>query len=172
MQAELFLSRIGDGIWAAVREDGRTVEFHVEHQSGHPRLGRIVKARVTRVLPAIQAAASGQPSGDEGRLRFAHLEDSWGRLEEGDDPIISVTEDRWRLIYQSRTETQELYDKEVDPDEQNSISSQQPEIVSSLIEHVEAYLEDDQSPWPHEELSIEMNEMEINQLRALGYGIK
>jgi len=55
MAAELFLSRVGGRLWAALREGGRTVEFHVEPVGKPPRLGRIVKARVTRLIPSIQA---------------------------------------------------------------------------------------------------------------------
>jgi ribonuclease G len=56
MRTELFVSRVGDQIWSALRQGGRTVEFRVEACGDPPRLGRIVMARVTRVLPAIQAA--------------------------------------------------------------------------------------------------------------------
>lgn len=123
------------------------------------------------LMPAIESAALGQPSGDEGSLRFAHLEDAWGQLEEGSDPIISVTEDRWRLIYQSSKGDPQLFDKEQDPTEQTDLISEQPEIVSTLSEHVEDYLERDQAPWPEQEMSVEMDEMELHQLRALGYGV-
>jgi ribonuclease G len=56
MRTELFVSRVGDQIWSALRQDGRTVEFRVERCDDPPRLGRVVKGRVTRILPAIQAA--------------------------------------------------------------------------------------------------------------------
>jgi len=56
MRTELFLSHVGDQTWSALREDGTTVEFRVEERGDAPRLGRVVKARVTRILPAIQAA--------------------------------------------------------------------------------------------------------------------
>ena len=36
--------------------------------------------------------------------------------------------------------------------------------------HVEAYLARDEAPWPGDELSVEIDEMRLNQLRALGYG--
>jgi len=55
-RTELFLSHVGDQTWSALREDGAAVEFRVEERGDAPRLGRVVKARVTRILPAIQAA--------------------------------------------------------------------------------------------------------------------
>jgi ribonuclease G len=56
MRTELFVSRVGEQTWSALREGGSAVEFRVEERGDSPRLGRIIKARVTRILPAIQAA--------------------------------------------------------------------------------------------------------------------
>jgi ribonuclease G len=56
MHTELYVSRVGDQVWSALRENGRAVEFRVEEFGSSPRLGRIVNARVTRILPSIQAA--------------------------------------------------------------------------------------------------------------------
>ena len=56
MHTELYVSRVGEQVWSALREDGRAVEFRVEEHGSPPRLGRIVNARVTRILPSIQAA--------------------------------------------------------------------------------------------------------------------
>jgi ribonuclease G len=56
MPSELFVSRFGGHLWAALREDGQTVELRVERQEDAPRVGRIVKARVTKVLPGLQSA--------------------------------------------------------------------------------------------------------------------
>jgi len=57
MANELFVSRFAGRTWAAVRVDGRTTELRVETRaSSRATVGRIVKARVTRVLPGIQVA--------------------------------------------------------------------------------------------------------------------
>jgi len=56
MHTELYVSRVGEQVWSALRENGRAVEFRVEESGSSPRLGRIVNARVTRILPSIQAA--------------------------------------------------------------------------------------------------------------------
>jgi ribonuclease G len=56
MPSELFLSRFGGHTWAALREDGHTVELRVEREGDAPAVGRIVRARVTRVLPGLQSA--------------------------------------------------------------------------------------------------------------------
>jgi len=55
MGAEWFVARRGGQIWAALREDGKTVEFRVESSEG-PEVGRIIKGRVTNVVTGIQSA--------------------------------------------------------------------------------------------------------------------
>ena len=125
------------------------------------------------LLPAIESAMTGEPSPDEGSLSFAHLEEKWGRLEEeGSFPMVSVTEDDWRLIYKSSAESPQLFNKKSDPDEAKNIAMQHEDVVAALQAEVDAYLEQDEAPWPEEDLSVELDEMELNQLRALGYGIQ
>lgn len=126
----------------------------------------------TSLLPAVEAAALGQPSPDNGTMNFAQLDDTWGRLDGEPDPIVSVTEDRWRLIYQSSESESQLFNKQVDPGEQVNIASEEPEIVSALTEQVETYLGRDKPPWPDEAVSVEIDKMELHQLRALGYGVQ
>jgi hypothetical protein len=105
-------------------------------------------------------------------LNFAQLDHTWGRLDGEPDPIVSVTEDRWRLIYQSSESESQLFDKQVDPGEQVNVASEEPEIVSALTEQVETYLGRDKPPWPDEAVSVEIDKMELHQLRALGYGVQ
>ena len=85
---------------------------------------------------------------------------------------VSVTEDRWRLIYQGTDRPLELFDKEADPREQRSVASEQPDVAEALRQKAEAYLLRSDAPWPDETLSVEIDDMELNQLRALGYGIQ
>jgi ribonuclease G len=56
MSGELLVSRLGGMTWAALREQGVTVELRVEREGDRGAVGRIVKGRVTRVLQGIQSA--------------------------------------------------------------------------------------------------------------------
>ncbi len=56
MSSELFLSRSAGRLWTALREQGRTVELRVERLDEVSGLGRIVKGRVTNILPGMQSA--------------------------------------------------------------------------------------------------------------------
>jgi ribonuclease G len=56
MSFELLLGRYAGQSWAAVFESGRVVEVYIELLRGETEVGKIIKARVSRVLPGIQAA--------------------------------------------------------------------------------------------------------------------
>jgi len=56
MPRDLFFSRVADQAWAVLRQDGRAVELHADLNDDVPQLGRVYKARVSNVLPAIQSA--------------------------------------------------------------------------------------------------------------------
>jgi ribonuclease G len=54
--SELLFSRGGGRFWAAVRENGDIVELRAEREREPLGVGRLVKGRVSRILPGIQAA--------------------------------------------------------------------------------------------------------------------
>ncbi len=56
MKSELFVSRLGGRTWALLLEDGDAVEFRVDDGRAEGVVGRLVKGRVTKVLPGMQAA--------------------------------------------------------------------------------------------------------------------
>lgn len=73
MPSELLVSRLGGMTWAALREDGVAVELRVEREGDRGAVGRVVKARVTRVLPGIQSAFLDIGSGRDAFLHAADL---------------------------------------------------------------------------------------------------
>ena len=80
MPSELLVSRIGCQTWAAMREDGTLAELRVERSDEQGSVGRIVKARVSKVLPGIQSAFL-----DIGLDRDAYLHASGLRLPGEED---------------------------------------------------------------------------------------
>jgi ribonuclease G len=73
MSSELLVSRLGGMTWAALRENGATVELRVEREGDRGAVGRIVKGRVTRVLPGIQSAFLDVGSGRDAFLYVGDL---------------------------------------------------------------------------------------------------
>jgi arylsulfatase A-like enzyme len=125
------------------------------------------------LVPQIVAASGGETPLDGDGVAFAQLDQSWGRDGVAPQPMIAVNQGQWRLMfragYPKRTE---LYDKWADPREQRNIAHKEPEVTEALKERAVAYLNSPAPPWGDDAPSIEIDEMQLNQLRALGYGVK
>jgi arylsulfatase A-like enzyme len=127
------------------------------------------------MLPEIVAAARGEtPAEGEGAgVAFAQIDQAWGRSQEGPRPMVAVNEGRWRLMFRAGfPERTELYDKSTDPREQRNIVHRRPEVTQRLRERAVAYLKSPPPPWGEDTPSVEIDEMKMNQLRALGYGVR
>ncbi|MBW2542553.1 MAG: sulfatase [Deltaproteobacteria bacterium] len=125
------------------------------------------------LVPDIVAAAGGASEPDAEGIAIAHLDQSWGREQQKPRPMVSYTEGRWRLIYRAHApKTSELYDKWQDPREQQNIADDWPEVYEDLVAKAEAYLASRPPPWGDDAPTVEIDEMQLNQLRALGYGVQ
>ncbi len=125
------------------------------------------------LVPQIVAAAGGEaePAGDG--VAFAQIDQSWGRTEQRPRPMVAMNEGRWRLIYRAAApKRSELYDKWEDPREQRDLAGERPELIGALSEKASTYLRSRPPPWGGDAPSVEIDEMQLNQLRALGYGVR
>jgi hypothetical protein len=87
--------------------------------------------------------------------------------------MVAMNEGRWRLIYRAAApKRSELYDKREDPGEQRDLAAEEPERVEPLKEKASAYLQSRPPPWGDAAPSVEIDEMQLDQLRALGYGVR
>jgi hypothetical protein len=83
-----------------------------------------------------------------------------------------VTKAGHRLYYPAvEPEKAELYQLRTDEREQQNVAADNPEIVAQLREIADAYLAGPPPPWGEDGMSVEIDEMTLNQLRALGYKI-
>ena len=123
------------------------------------------------LVAAIHEAAGGRgPDGDHGS-RVSHLDRTWGRRANSPDPVVAVAEDGYRLIQAPDSpEGAQLYHVAQDPGEQVNLIDQEPERARELQERFREYLEGDRPPWSPTEVSID--DMNLRQLRALGYVIE
>ena len=129
------------------------------------------------LVPLVEAAAKGEKA-DFDRPAFAELDRSWGRPQAEPDPVVSVTEKSLRAIQPTapaKRKDAELYDTSTDPWEKRNIAETGPngdrKLPPDLAKLVDDYLAQPPAAWgtPTE---VELNEMELNQLRALGYVVK
>jgi arylsulfatase A-like enzyme len=126
------------------------------------------------LLPLIEAAARGDaPAGDPAAppSALAYLDRSWGTWGENErepDPLISLRKGPLRLIFRSEASNgAELYDHSSDPREQRNLAAKNPERVAELRRESEEELAGT-IPWG-ETPEVEIDEMHVEQLRALGY---
>jgi arylsulfatase A-like enzyme len=121
------------------------------------------------LVPDILAAARGEPSPDGTQTAFAFLDQTWGRRSEAPRPTVAVVEGPLRYV---RTEDggrhhELLFDASTDPAEQHNLTPEDPEDLARLRSEADAYLQ--KPPMWGEAPRREIGELELNQLRALGY---
>jgi len=125
------------------------------------------------LVPQIVAAVGGVSGADATGTAIAHLDQNWGRDRQNPRPMVAFNEGRWRLIYRANAPlASELYDKWEDPREQQDLADDQPEVFAELTAKAETYLASRPPPWGDDAPTVEIDEMQLNQLRALGYGVR
>jgi arylsulfatase A-like enzyme len=125
------------------------------------------------LLPEIRSAARGEAADRDASPRFAQIDRFWGRTQEDGRPVVSITEGTFRLIhYVTSPEDDELYDHRDDPGEQRDVAGDQPERVTRLRTRVENHLERAAAPWGGGAPEVEIEDMLLRQLRALGYDVE
>jgi arylsulfatase A-like enzyme len=123
-------------------------------------------------LPDIALAARGKADGEANGLVFAQIDQTWGQSRRAPEPMVAVADGAYRLVHRvAAPEKDELYDRSRDPREQRDLSAELPDVASRLRAEAEAYLESPPPPWGGPAPRVELEDMEINQLRALGYAI-
>lgn len=125
------------------------------------------------LVPELMAAAQGQSLPASGDLAFAHLDRTWGQNRNKPRPTVAAIEDGFRLVYfreaDGRT-TRQLFDGNADRLERNNVIAENPDVAEALTAEIEDYLAGESpSSWGEGATSVEIDEMELNQLRALGY---
>jgi arylsulfatase A-like enzyme len=102
---------------------------------------------------------------------FAYLDQSWGNSS-ASRPAIAVAEGslRYVLSHEKGRWVDALFDSEADPFEQVNLAGKRAETVERLktlaLNH-----RDQTTVWSEGVPELEIDEMELNQLRALGYAI-
>ncbi len=123
-------------------------------------------------VPEILAAARGEPMADDGNVAIAYLDQNWGKRGMPELPTVAVVEDSFRYVVNwngpEGKASEQLFDNRDDPGELTEID--QPEVMTRLRKLAIDYMQ--QRPtWKDDAPDLEMDEMQLNQLRALGYQI-
>jgi len=125
------------------------------------------------LLPEIRSAARGEAADRDASPRFAQIDRFWGRTQEDGRPVVSITDGPFRLIHHvTSPDDDELYDHRDDPTEQRDVAADRPERVTRLRARVESHLERAAAPWGGGAPEVEIEDMLLRQLRALGYDVE
>jgi len=127
----------------------------------------------SRVADILEAGGVDVQPADAG-LRFAHIDQAWGRTKRDPQPMVAVTEGPYRLLYrpeQRESARVELYDVSDDRYESRRIDEAEPEVRSRMVKLAQEYLESTPPEWGTA-TEIEIDEAKLRQLRALGYDIE
>lgn len=122
-------------------------------------------------VPEILAAARGEASATPDQTAVAHLDQNWGQRGRAPAPTVAVTGGAFRYVRAvgRGRNVEQLFDAGRDPRELENRASEDPEELERLRAVADAYLETT-PPWG-EAPTREIDELELNQLRALGYAI-
>jgi arylsulfatase A-like enzyme len=113
---------------------------------------------------AVEGAADRQPD-------FAQLDRTWGIVRKEPSPIVAVRKGSHRLIHDPvGTERDRLYDLARDPRGLLDVAEANPELTQQLTREIQRYLERGVA-WDKGVPRVELDEMELMQLRALGYAV-
>lgn len=128
------------------------------------------------LMPLVEHAAgiaAEAPAELVARPIYSQLDQRWGAPKAKPDPLVGVTDGNLRFFLPvDRPQRASLFDTAADPRELNDMQAQRGEDVARLRKLADGYLENSESPWGKAPLKVEIDELRLNQLRALGYIIK
>jgi hypothetical protein len=106
------------------------------------------------------------------RIAIADLDQSWGQRDRDPAPTIAVSEGALRYVRMQGVGgiREQLFDARDDPREFRDRAAAEPETLERLSAAADAYYETEPS-WG-EAPTRELDELELNLLRALGYKIE
>jgi arylsulfatase A-like enzyme len=127
-------------------------------------------------LPLILEAGGVQPATPTDGLRrpvFAEIDRKWGNTKLPPDPLVSVTDERMRMFFPvKQPEAAELYEQASDPLEKTNLAGKRPEELATYRAMAEKYFAEDEPPWGAAAGVVELDELELHQLKALGYRVE
>jgi arylsulfatase A-like enzyme len=125
------------------------------------------ESRVSEVV----AAAQGEAIDEADATAIAHLDTTWGMSGREPLPTIAVTRGPYRYVKvpMPNSDLESLFDSSRDPGELQDVAESEPDTLSELRGIGEAYMRE--APAWGEVPTRDLSEMELNQLRALGYAI-
>lgn len=114
----------------------------------------------------------GDRTAEAAPVLISHLDRSWGQPKMDPNPIIGVEQGAYRLIHDvNHPENDRLYHVESDREERTDVARDASDALAKLQDRAKLYLEGE-TPWEGGAPEIELDDLHLRQLRALGYSIE
>lgn len=110
--------------------------------------------------------------GEKDDVSVAHLDRGWGKKGVEAVPVVAIRDGNFRLVHDSESpESDRLFNVATDPGEFRDVAQSFDGIVKILRARVDRYLEQT-APWEGGAPEVELDDMHLRQLRALGYSVE
>ncbi|MCB9725491.1 MAG: sulfatase [Spirochaetaceae bacterium] len=108
-------------------------------------------------------------------VAYSFLDRTWGQIRQPPKPAVAVVDGPLRYVYARSSDgrvTEQLFDRTTDPSEATDVLAEHPDRAADMRRQAESHLDAFEAPpWGDAAVSVEIDAMELNQLRALGYEI-
>jgi arylsulfatase A-like enzyme len=123
------------------------------------------------LVPVLLAAARGEPAPSQDPSGIAHIDMNWGQRNQKPAPNVAVRDGALRYVRLPESEgpAEQLFDSTRDPKELHDRAAERPDDVARLRAIADGYLAT--PPRWGAAPRRELGELELNQLRALGYAV-
>jgi arylsulfatase A-like enzyme len=121
------------------------------------------------LAPELEAVIRGESVHRLDRLRVAHLDGTWGQPKKPARPLVAISRGGMRGVYDPNRPL-EVYDESVDPGEGRDLRGERSDLAAEFETEVARYLDESEPPW--QASNVEIDDLMLNQLRALGYKIE
>lgn len=127
------------------------------------------------LVPQILAAVRGEEQPQQGVPAFSFLDQNWGNRNQQAAPSVAVTEGGYRYVLRPVKQYApggQLFDRSHDAGELDDLTEREPEMAEKFRKLADSFIENSPpAPWGVETPTLEMSEIQLNQLRALGYAL-
>lgn len=123
------------------------------------------------LIPDVMAAGRGEAPPEADRIGYSHLDQNWGLREAESQQTVAVSDGPLRYVrsFIGGQAIEDLFDASTDDAELQTLTATETETLDRLRALIDGKLEQDLAFGEHE--TREIGELELNQLRAIGYDV-
>jgi hypothetical protein len=117
------------------------------------------------------AAGRGEAPPEADRIGYSHLDQNWGQRKAEPQQTVAVSDGPLRYVrsFIGGQAIEDLFDASTDDAELQTLTATETETLDRLRALIDGKLEQDLAFGEHE--TREIGELELNQLRAIGYDV-